>query len=103
MTCTTPGCGFDHFHGAPRPDTLGRLLEALSTARAIQWSAAPIPKPREDVSRSASGYSNPTQDIALDPRRLEVSEAVKHAEALLAAIGPATERLEAAVVRWQGE
>ncbi|WNN93693.1 hypothetical protein SEA_CALLINALLBARBZ_43 [Arthrobacter phage CallinAllBarbz] len=84
------------------------VSRALDAAEAVQWEKSPIPSPREDTSsRSSGGYSNPTADITLDPRRLAVRESVKLAEEVAAtAARELTSRARSvldAVDRWQGE
>lgn len=60
------------------------LAALLPGAVSRQWTASPVPKPREDTAERSSGdRSDPTGDTALDGRRLAVRESVKRAEALL--------------------
>lgn len=60
------------------------LAALLPGAVSRQWTASPVPKPREDTTERASGgKSDPTGDTALDGRRIRVRECVREAEALL--------------------
>ncbi|WIC90196.1 hypothetical protein SEA_VROOMVROOM_46 [Arthrobacter phage VroomVroom] len=63
-----------------------RLSTLLVEAAAVEYSAAPIPKPRhpdESGTKAIGGHGDPTQDIALDPRRLAVRHAADHARRVL--------------------
>ena len=86
-----------------------RLALTLREAEEIQWSPSPIPKPREDTTERTKGGapSNPTLDVVLDERRMEVRAAVEEAtrelEALAGALDAARARLERAVDRWNGD
>lgn len=86
--------------------TLARLLGDVEE---LQWTAAPIPKPREDVTdrKSSGGHGDPTADIALDPRRLELRQAYTKAterlDELRFSAQIAREDLERAVARYHGE
>ncbi|WVX87896.1 hypothetical protein SEA_BERRIE_45 [Arthrobacter phage Berrie] len=84
------------------------LIQALTTADEIQWEASPVPKPREDTSQRASGgHGDPTGDIVLDARRLDLRDAVSAAESVLtryaAELSAARVNVERAVARWNGE
>lgn len=60
------------------------LASLLDRAQGVQWSPAPIPRPRVDTTeRSRGGHGDPTADIALDDRRLAVRAAVVSAEVAL--------------------
>ncbi|MGZ0151850.1 DUF7169 domain-containing protein [Kribbella sp. WER1] len=60
------------------------LMNELPAALDRQWSASPVPKPREDTQQRASGgKSDPTFDIVADPRRLAVRRTVASAEIAL--------------------
>lgn len=63
-----------------------RLSSLLVEAAAVEYSAAPIPKPRhpdESGTKAIGGHGDPTQDIALDPRRLQVRKEAERARRLL--------------------
>ncbi len=84
------------------------LGAALTAAEEIQWTAAPIPKPREDTTeRAKGGHGDPTLATVLDERRLAVREAVEkgHSAITHAATVAREARLEveAAVASWNGE
>ena len=84
-----------------------RLSRTLSRAKDIQWSASPIPKPREDTaSREIGGYGDPTADIATDKRRMAVSELVARTEAELRTAANKFSQLQTeldqAISRWEG-
>lgn len=84
------------------------LARSLADAEEIQWTAAPIPKPREDTTeRAKGGHGDPTLATVLDERRLAVREAVEEAHAVLAANTEATaaarRKLNAAIASWNGE
>lgn len=61
------------------------MQETLPDALARQWEQSPSPRPLDSGGgSSASGEkADPTADVALDPRRLQVREAVGAAEAAL--------------------
>lgn len=49
------------------------LIEYLKEAADVQWQPSPIPRPRDDTSERALGeHSDPTADVATDPRRQAV-------------------------------
>lgn len=84
------------------------LETLLPDALARQWSASPVPKPREDTAQRASGgRPNPTADIVLDDRRLAVRESVERSRRALrdAAVAVRGTRLalERAISRFDGE
>ena len=84
------------------------LMSALPAALARQWTASPVPKPREDTTQRASGgKSDPTSDIVMDQRRLAVRETVIRSEVVLrdALIALRGTRLAMvrAVARYDGE
>lgn len=88
---------------------LESLLEALSHAEDRQWDSSPVPRPRDDTAQRSSGGapSDPTADVVLDARRLELRDAVTRAENVLAYAALAfTDRLAAldrAISRFDGE
>lgn len=55
-----------------------RLIESLPSALERQWTTSPVPRPREEEERRSIGDlpSDPTADVALDPRRLAVRDTV---------------------------
>ena len=84
------------------------LARSAAEAEEIQWTAAPIPKPREDTTqRAKGGHGDPTLDIVLDERRLVVREAFEEASRALQELttGAANVRrkLDAAIASWNGE
>lgn len=83
------------------------LAQTLTEAEAVQWTAAPVPKPREDVVRSAGGHGDPTGDTVLDERRLAVREQVTQALARLTTtaetVRSCREALTAELARYHGE
>lgn len=89
-------------------DAFIRLAALTSSADGIQWERSHTPKPREDVDRKAAGgHGDPTGDIAMDPRRLELREAVEEASRVLeqniAAALAAQKTLSDAIASWHGE
>jgi hypothetical protein len=53
------------------------LATLLPKAEGIQWTAAPVPRPRDDTTERASGgHGDPTFDTVADDRRLGVRAAV---------------------------
>jgi hypothetical protein len=53
------------------------LAAELPKAEGIQWTAAPVPRPREDTTERASGgHGDPTFATVSDDRRLAVRAAV---------------------------
>lgn len=53
------------------------LAVELPKAEGIQWTAAPVPKPRDDTTERASGgHGDPTFATVADNRRLGVRAAV---------------------------
>src|SRR5690606_20285694 len=78
---------------------LGSLLEA---AYAVQWEAPP----NLHSDRQPGEPANPTADVALDPRRMQLRLAVLKAERLLRNAAPAIARAEAelasALDAWAG-
>lgn len=84
------------------------LARSLADAEEIQWTAAPVPKPREDTTeRAKGGHGDPTLATVLDERRLAVRQAVEEAHATLAANTEATaearQKLDAAIASWNGD
>ncbi|MFD0044770.1 hypothetical protein ACFVGV_06220 [Pseudarthrobacter scleromae] len=84
------------------------LARSLAEAEEIQWTAAPIPKPREDTTeRAKGGHGDPTLAIVLDERRLAVRAAVEEAHAAIAqgseVAADARRKVNAAVAAWNGE
>ncbi|WP_166139587.1 DUF7169 domain-containing protein [Nocardioides ochotonae] len=61
------------------------LAALLPDAAARQWSASPVPRPREDTTERATGgpASDPTADTVLDPRRLAVRDTVARSRQVL--------------------
>lgn len=87
---------------------LARVSRELDAAEAVQWEAAPIPKPREDTSsRAIGGHGDPTADTALDARRQVVREAVVGAHAALESVALQLDEVgiavRSAVAHWEGE
>lgn len=83
------------------------LAQVLTKAEAVQWQPSPVPKPREDVIRSAGGHGDPTGDAALDPRRLKLRAAVIAAERetddLLTRLRCARANVEQELTRYLGD
>ena len=85
------------------------LARSLGEAEEIQWTAAPIPKPREDTTERSKGdrHGDPTLDTVLDERRLAVRLRVEEARVILAhneeAAVDARRNLDAAIAAWNGE
>ena len=84
------------------------LGRSLAEAEEIQWTAAPIPKPREDTTeRAKGGHGDPTLATVLDERRLAVRLRVEEARVILAhneeAAVEARRNLDAAIAAWNGE
>jgi len=53
------------------------LAAELPKAEGIQWTSAPVPKPRDDTTERASGgHGDPTFATVADDRRLAVRAAV---------------------------
>lgn len=84
------------------------LGRSLTAAEEIQWTAAPIPKPREDTTERSKGGppADTTLATVLDDRRLAVRDAVVTAHESLA---DAVERarvarrgLDLAIDAWNG-
>lgn len=89
-------------------DAFVRLSFLVSSAEELQWERAPKVKPRDDVDRKAAGgHGDPTGDIALDPRRLELRQAVEDAALALdgatLAARTAHASLSAALESYHGE
>lgn len=85
-----------------------RVSRLLGQAQAVQWSPAPIPRPREDTTeRSKGGHSDPTVATVFDERRLTVRAAVLTAETVLRDARLALDEAEATLARavdgWSGE
>ncbi|WP_144722265.1 hypothetical protein [Cellulosimicrobium sp. TH-20] len=82
------------------------LAKRLAEADAVQWSASPRPRPREDTTERSKGGppSDPTADVALDGRRLSLRAAVLTAEHSLGdavdAVAAANKGLERALDEW---
>ena len=55
-----------------------RLKEAMPAAAERQWTTSPVPRARDEETRGAVGdrHSDPTADVAIDPRRLAVRDSV---------------------------
>lgn len=85
-----------------------RLAALAASADEIQWEASPRPRSREDSDRKAAGgHGDPTGDVALDPRRLAVREAMVQAEraleGALQGLQAARGALAKAVDEWHGD
>jgi len=87
------------------------LRALLADARACQWekSRRQVRRVSDDEGGKPVGApkSDPTADAALDPVRLDLRKAVRHAEQMLIFGGPesqqeAYDRLERALDRWAG-
>jgi hypothetical protein len=84
------------------------LSLALDGAVAIQWSASPVPRPREDTTERSKGAppSDPTGDVALEERRLAVRAAVEDGARSLrvatAMVSAAASRVSREVDAWEG-
>lgn len=87
-------------------EALHRLIPGASDR---QWSASPVPRPREDTSERSSGDrpADPTADVVLDARRLALRAEVIRSERSLreAAIRlrAARKGLDRAIARFDGE
>lgn len=84
------------------------LARSAAEAEEIQWTAAPIPKPREDTTqRAKGGHGDPTLDIVLDERRLAVRLRYEEARVVLQELtsqaADARRNLDAAIASWNGE
>lgn len=84
------------------------LAASVEKAQAIQWEAAPIPKPHDDTTeRAKGGHGDPTQAIALDERRLAVraqhDAALESLVVAQAAARSARRQLDAAIAAWEGD
>lgn len=84
------------------------LARSAAEAEEIQWSAAPIPKPREDTTeRAKGGHGDPTLAIVLDERRLAVrlryEEALVVLQELTEQAADARRNLNGAIAAWNGE
>lgn len=85
------------------------LSRILPEAQERQWDASPVPRPREDTPQRTTGDrpSDPTADVALDPRRLRLRETVDRADSALydAAVRLVAVRqaMERAIDRFDGE
>lgn len=84
------------------------LAASIDKAQAIQWEAAPIPKPHDDTTeRAKGGHGDPTGSIALDERRLAVRAQHDYALASLdvatAAARSARRQLDAVIAAWEGD
>lgn len=56
------------------------VASLLAEAEHVQWSPAPVLRPRDEGgSRAAGTVSDPTSDTATDPRRLALREEVEDA------------------------
>lgn len=88
-------------------EEVAALLETLPDAYARQWTASPVPRPREDTNERAKGpHSDPTPSIALDGRRLALRDQVVASEHVLrsaaVAVRGVRRGLERALDRWDG-
>ncbi|WDS51685.1 hypothetical protein SEA_BARNSTORMER_48 [Microbacterium phage Barnstormer] len=88
-------------------DAVTRLVHALAHAAEVQYDRPAGPSTRgESPERAKGGVSRPTEDIAMDERRLKLRAAVIEAELELegmeaTALEQAT-RLEDALTEWAG-
>ncbi len=84
------------------------LGRSLTEAEEIQWTAAPIPKPREDTTERSKGGppADTTMATVLDARRLAVRDAVVKAhESLAEAVERAKvarRELDSTIAAWNG-
>ncbi len=82
------------------------LMNALPLALSRQWEASPTPQADSPTRRSAGTLDDPTAKVALDERRLEVSQAIKRAAHTIrtsaAHLAAARTALEATVSRYDG-
>ncbi|AYN58525.1 hypothetical protein HOU70_gp44 [Arthrobacter phage Liebe] len=84
------------------------LSASIDRASAIQWEAAPIPRPHDDTTeRAKGGHGDPTPSIALDDRRLAVraqhDAALEALAVASAAARAACRQLDAAIAAWEGD
>lgn len=85
------------------------LIASLDQAAALQWSASPVPKPRDDTAERSKGSppSDPTADVVLDDRRLAVRAAVEDGARSLrvatAMVEASRQRVESAIGGWEGK
>lgn len=87
---------------------LAKLALALNSAQDSQWERPPYFRPKEDTTERAKGrHRDPTSDVTTDGLRLELREAVKHAEKIMALTTrdaqKAERELTEALARWRGE
>lgn len=89
-------------------DAFVRLSALVAGAEELQWERSYKQTPRDDTDRKAAGgHGDPTGDTVLDPRRLELRQAVEEA-ALALETSTRTARdahlgLEVALDAWHGE
>ena len=84
------------------------MSPSLVEARARRWHPSPVPSVKDETGRKASGTrTDPTAELVIDSRRLDVSNALREAERLHVAVvslaGRASSiraRLERAVSRY---
>jgi hypothetical protein len=86
-------------------DALAGLLQEGS---AVQWSASPVPRPRDDTTeRAKGGHGDPTPSIVVDDRRLAVRDQVVRSEKVLRdaalALRGVRRGLEISLASWAGE
>lgn len=84
-------------------ETFLRLVRTLGQAEAIQWDAAPVPRPQGDARRAIGGHGDPTADTALDGRRLAVRDAIRQARRAIRDLLAALRYLEQALDRYYGD
>jgi len=87
--------------------TVLRVRQLLADIGDAQWRAGKSPVPKEDTTERSRGLtSDPTPNIVVDTRRMELRKAVLEAESALEFAGrklQAAERhLHAAFESWQG-
>lgn len=88
-------------------EALIRLVDTLAHAEEVQYLRPVGPSTREDTpERAQGGVSRPTEDIALDERRLRVRAGVISAELLLDELAQSAnasaDELTAALLDWAG-
>ncbi|QOI66961.1 hypothetical protein SEA_GARDENSTATE_49 [Microbacterium phage GardenState] len=84
------------------------LADSLAHAEEVQYLKPAAPSTRQDTPEKAKGgVSRPTEDIALDPRRLALRARVIEAEQLTDGISARAEAaanaLDAALREWAGQ
>lgn len=81
--------------------------ELLRPAVAARYEAPPQGAVRQPAEGTASGVPNPTLDIVLDPRRMELSDTIgdmtKTLRRAASDLSAATAHLNVALARWEGQ